>query len=257
MRGHIKERSPGHWAIVIDQRDEAGKRRRRWRSFVGSKRQAQIECARLISAQQGGTQIDPTRETVTAFLERWIEHMQGQVSPRSHERYAEIARRNIAPLLGGVALTKLQPAQISSAYAKALTSGRRDAQGGLSARTVTHIHRILREALQQAVRWRLIAHNPADLVKPPKVERKQMNVLDATGTAQMIEAARPYAAFMPILLGALCGLRRGETPRCAGAPSISRPASSRSWPASNRRKPDAGRRKPRAAEPAPWHCQQR
>jgi integrase len=210
MRGHIKERSPGHWAIVIDQRDEAGKRRRRWRSFVGSKRQAQIECARLISAQQGGTQIDPTRETVTAFLERWIEHMQGQVSPRSHERYAEIARRNIAPLLGGVALTKLQPAQISSAYAKALTSGRRDAQGGLSARTVTHIHRILREALQQAVRWRLIAHNPADLVKPPKVERKQMNVLDATGTAQMIEAARPYAAFMPILLGALCGLRRGE-----------------------------------------------
>ena len=28
--------------------------------------------------------------TVAAFLERWIEHMQGQVSPRSHERYAEL-----------------------------------------------------------------------------------------------------------------------------------------------------------------------
>lgn len=66
--------------------------------------------------------------TVAAFLDRWIEHMQGQVSPRSHERYAEIARKNIAPLLGGLMLTKLRPEQISVAYAKALASGRRDGQ---------------------------------------------------------------------------------------------------------------------------------
>ena len=74
--------------------------------------------------------------------------MQGQVSPRSHERYAEIARKNLAPLLGGLSLTKLQPAHISQAYAKALASGRRDGSGGLSPRTVTHMHRVLREALQ-------------------------------------------------------------------------------------------------------------
>src|SRR5262249_61056373 len=94
------------------------------------------------------------------------------------------------------------------AYAKALASGRRDGSGGLSARTVTHMHRVLREALQQALRWNLLARNPADAVKPPKVERKQMQVLDAVATAEMIEAARPYSAFMPILFGALCGLRR-------------------------------------------------
>src|SRR5262245_39884039 len=104
--------------------------------------------------------------TVADFLERWIEHMQGQVSPRSHERYAELCRKNIAPLLGGLTL--------SQAYAKALTSGRRDGTGGLSARTVTHMHRVLREALQQALGWQLLARNPADAVKPPKVERKQM-----------------------------------------------------------------------------------
>src|SRR5262249_43151061 len=130
--------------------------------------------------------------------------------PRSHERYAELCRKNLTPLLGGLALTKLQPAHISQAYAKALTSGRRDGQGGLSARTVGHMHRVLHEALQHAVRWRMLPRNPAADVKPPKVERKQMKVLDASATAEMIEAARPYSAFMPILLGALCGLRRGE-----------------------------------------------
>ena len=211
MKGHIRERSPGHWAIVIDGRDEqAGKRKQRWHSFKGTKRQAQDECARLITEMKNGTAVEPSRMTVAAFLERWIDHMQGQVSPRSHERYAEIARKNLAPLLGGLMLTKLQPAHISQTYAKALASGRRDGQGGLSPRTVTHMHRVLREALQQALRWQLLARNPADAVKPPKVERKQMNVLNTDATANLIEAARGSPLFVPIMLGVRCGLRRGE-----------------------------------------------
>ena len=72
------------------------------------------------------------------------------------------------------------------------------------------MHRVLREALQQAVRWQLLARNPADAVKPPKVERKQMHTLDADGTVRLIETARGTSLFMPILFGVLCGLRRGE-----------------------------------------------
>jgi integrase len=211
MRGHLRERSAGHWAIVIDVRDpQTGTRKRRWHSFKGTKREAQRECARLISELQSGAAVDPSRMTVAAFLERWIEHMASQVSPRSHERYAEIARNNLAPLLGGLALTKLRPEHISQAYAKALANGRRDGSGGLSARTVTHMHRVLREALQQALRWRMLARNPADAVKPPKVERKQMSVLDTDATAELITTARGSSLAVPILLGVLCGLRRGE-----------------------------------------------
>jgi len=211
MRGHLRERSPGHWAIVIDVRDpQTGKRKRRWHSFEGTKREAQVECARLLTEIKNGTSVDPSRMTVAAFLERWIEHMEGQVSPRSHERYAELCRKNLAPLLGGLMLTKLQPAHISQAYAKALASGRRDGAGGLSARTVTHMHRVLREALQQALRWQLLARNPADAVKPPKVERKQMSVLDVEAAIELLEAARETPLFVPIMLGVRCGLRRGE-----------------------------------------------
>jgi integrase len=72
------------------------------------------------------------------------------------------------------------------------------------------MHRVLRQALQQAVRWQLLVRNPADLVRPPKVERQQMHVLDAGATAELIEASRSYTVFMPIMLGVLCGLRRGE-----------------------------------------------
>jgi hypothetical protein len=42
MRGHLRERSAGHWAIVIDVRDPvSGERKRRWHSFKGTKREAQ------------------------------------------------------------------------------------------------------------------------------------------------------------------------------------------------------------------------
>ena len=106
------------------------------------------------------------------FLERWLDHVKSQVSPRTHERYCEIVRKNIVPALGAVFLTKLRPAQISAAYSNALTSGRRDGKGGLAPTTVVYMHRLIKQALGQAVRWELLARNPADAVDPPKVERR-------------------------------------------------------------------------------------
>jgi hypothetical protein len=100
MKGHIRERSPGHWAIVIDAQDAMGKRKRRWHSFEGTKRQAQIECARLISEMQGGGAVDPSRITVAEFLDRferdWIAL---HATPASAQRYAvslRYARRHLA-----------------------------------------------------------------------------------------------------------------------------------------------------------------
>ena len=133
MKGHIRERAPGHWAIILDLRDPAtGKRRRKWHSFAGNKREAQIESARLISAISGGAYVEPAKITVAQFLDRWLEHIKPLVSPLTHERYGEIVRKNINPLLGAVVLTKLRPMQISEAYAKALSSGHRKRKGGLA-----------------------------------------------------------------------------------------------------------------------------
>jgi integrase len=132
------------------------------------------------------------------------------VSPRSHERYAEIARKNLVPLLGTTVLAKLQPAAISSTYAKALASGRRDGKGGLAPRTVHHMHRILRQALQQAVRWQILARNPADAVKPPRVERRKVVTLSADQAAQLLHGLAHSRIYWPTLIALATGMRRGE-----------------------------------------------
>jgi integrase len=211
MKGHIRERSPGKWAIVLDVADPVtGKRKRKWHAFSGTKREAQTECARLVAAMSGGSYAEPAKTTVAQFFERWLAHMASQVAPRTHERYSELALKNIAPLLGAVRLSSLRPEQIGTAYAKALANGRRDGAGGLSPRTVHHMHRILRQALAEAVRWRMLTTYPADLVNPPKVERRSMQTYNMPETAILIEAARGTRIFVPALLAVLCGLRRGE-----------------------------------------------
>jgi len=212
MKGSIRERSPGRWAIILDQRDAAtGKRKRKWHSFEGTKREAQVECSRLITAMKGGTYQEPHKITLGDFLTRWIDHIKSQVSPKSHERYAGIVNQNIKPVLGAVPLSKLKPAQISEAYSKALVGGRRDDKaGGLAPRTVGHMHRVLKQALSQAVRWELLTRNPAAAVDPPKVDWKPMQTYDLPQTADLIEAVRGTSMFMPTILAVLCGLRRGE-----------------------------------------------
>jgi integrase len=211
MKGHIRERAPGSWAIVLDIRDAAtGKRKRRWHSFAGNKRQAQIECARLISELNGGTYLEPNKTTVAQFLDRWLVDIKPNVTPKTHERYTEIAKKNLVPALGAMILTKLKPMHIAGAYAKALSSGRRNGAGGLSPSTVHYMHRLLKQALAHAVRWQLLARNPADAVDPPKVERTAMNTYDMTQTAELLDAVRGTRMLIPVVLGVLCGLRRGE-----------------------------------------------
>jgi integrase len=215
MKGHIRERGAGHWYAVIDCHDPAtGKRRRKWQKLKAKgKREAQIECARLISRVSEGSYIEPSKMTLRQFLETWLAFKKPNVSPRSYQRYEELALKAIAPLLGELKLPDIKTEDISIAYAKAIQGGRRDGRGGLSPRTVHHMHRVLRQALAQAVKWDKLIKNPCDgLGKKdrPKIEKKAVVTLDAAATMKMLDAARGSRWFVPMLLGSLCGIRRGE-----------------------------------------------
>src|SRR5262249_16718941 len=127
-----------------------------------------------------------------------------------HDRYPQIPPKTIVPVLGLKSLKGLRAQHISAFYARALESGRRKDGGGLSPHTVLHIHRLLKQALAQAVQWEMIARNPAASIKPPKVPAKPMRTYDLAQTAELLEAMRDTRLFIPVLLAVLCGLRRGE-----------------------------------------------
>jgi integrase len=72
------------------------------------------------------------------------------------------------------------------------------------------MHRILKQVLASAARWRMLTRNPVDAVDPPKVERRRMSALDAAETARLLAPFKGTRMLTPTLLAVMCGLRRGE-----------------------------------------------
>jgi integrase len=212
MKGHIRKRGKSSWAIVLDLgRDGAGKRHQKWHTVRGTKKDAERELARLITEIHAGNYVEPSRMLLREYLDRWLkDYAEQSVSPKTYERYEEIIRSHIVPALGGYELSKLRPLHIQGFYTSAVTSGRKDGKGGLSAQTVLHFHRLLHRALGQAVRWQLLARNPAEAVEPPRPQRTEMRVLDDAQIALLLKSLEGSRLHAPGLLALSTGLRRGE-----------------------------------------------
>jgi len=204
MKGHIRERSPGHWAIVIDARDpQTGQRKRRWYSFAGTKRQAQVRCAELVAELQTGTSIEPNKITIAEFLDRFDRDWASiHVSAHSRERY-RFALDHVRRQLGERSLQKLRPADLAALYA-ALD------RGGLASRTIRLIHTVLHRALGQAKNWDMIRDNPADFVKPPKMPDQETPMLQPDQAAALLERLRGNPLYVLVSLGLGTGMRRDE-----------------------------------------------
>jgi integrase len=82
--------------------------------------------------------------------------------------------------------------------------------GGLSPSTVQKIHHVLHKALAQAVRWDLIARNPADAVKAPRPAPEEMRPLSAEEARRLLDAAEGDRLEALYALAVTTGMRRGE-----------------------------------------------
>src|SRR5262249_44856351 len=171
MKGHIRERSPGHWAIVIDAQDAQGQRKRRWHSFQGTKREAQVQCAKLI-ADAGNVTVDPNRITVGDYLDQFLtDWVAAHCTARSAERYAG-SLLHVRRALGSKKLQAIRPTDLAALYA--------DMAGlGLEARTVRHTHAVPHKAPEQAKLWGLLKDNPADIERPPAPGKAKIEILAA------------------------------------------------------------------------------
>ncbi|TDB38228.1 MAG: site-specific integrase [Actinobacteria bacterium] len=149
-------------------------------------------------------------QTLAEYLQTWLEnYAKPNVGNKTYESYKRIVDLNITPNLGQVKLAELRPLQIQTFYSELMRSGRKKG-GGLSPLTVQHVHRLLRKALHQAVRWEILDRNPADGADAPRVPRKEMHALDRDGLSRLLAALRGNKLYLPVLVAATTGMRRGE-----------------------------------------------
>jgi integrase len=207
MRGHVRVRGNGHWYAVLDIHDAvSGVRRRKWVSLpqCKGKREAQLAIARIISEMQTGAAIDPVKVSTREFLDRFDRDWAAiHLSAQSRRRYG-FALHHVDQHLGGKLLQKVCAADVAMLYAAL-------ARDGMAPRTIRLVHSVLHRALGQARVWGIIATNPAELAKPPKVPDCETTILQPDQAALLLERLRgrqPLYLIAALALGT--GLRRNE-----------------------------------------------
>lgn len=201
--GSIYKRKDGRWAASLDVGWQDGKRKRK--HFLGHTR-AEVH-KKLVRAQRDlGQGIAPCNDrlSVGAYLETWLKQCaRPTVRPLTYESYACLVRVHLIPDLGRVQLSKLSPERLQSFL-------NHKVETGASARRVQMMHAVLRTALNQALRWGLVARNVATLVDPPRYVREPVRPLSPEEARRFMEAARgdSYEAVYALALG--LGLRIGE-----------------------------------------------
>ena len=205
MAGQIISRGEGTWLLrVFLGRDSEGKRKYLNETFHGTKTEAGKHLRELLRQKDTGVEIGNGRQTLNAYLDRWLEDVRNRVVFRTVENYESAFRLHVRPAIGMRPLGKLAPLEIQALYNRLVTADQ--------APTVHKVHAALHQALAQAVLWREIASNPADAVTLPKLEKQPVNVLTAEQVRTMIAKAREIALRETHLLTFLVstGLRPSE-----------------------------------------------
>ena len=205
MRGHIIKRYKDSYSIVLNLGIDpsTGKRKQQWVSVKGTKKEAEKRLSELLHQLDNGIIMKPSKTTVKEFLERWLKDYQPNLSPRGYERYQGIIVGHLIPKLGNIALTQLKPEHLQKHYTMIQSAG-------LSPRTVRYHHAVIHVALKTAVRWGLLARNPADAVTVPRVRRNEMQTWSEYEVEQFLNAVKvsPYYALFYTAL--FTGMRRSE-----------------------------------------------
>jgi integrase len=213
MRGTVIKRGNGYSVVLDLGRGPDGKRVRKWHSGYRTKKLAEAARVELLAQRQHGAYVDPSKLTVAGLFDRVFDYLESiGRDARTVERHRELARLHVVPYLGGMRLQQLAPVHLSELYARLLREGRRDGRpGGLAPRTVGHVHRTVHRALRQAVRWQLLARNPASDLELPTVPKSEMVTLTREQARALLGAAkaRPLMYWL-VLLGVATGARLGE-----------------------------------------------
>ena len=202
MRGTITKRGKNSWQVKYDLPRDQGKRRQRYATVTGTYKDAQRALTRLLGAVDAGTHVDPSQMTLAEYLQAFFA-TPAKVSPKTLERYRELAERQIIPHLGALKLQKLRPEHIPQWHGTLL-------QTGLAPRTVGHAHRLLARVLGYAVENGTLARNVAVIRKPPKVEEQEIEILTAEQIAEVRTKLAGHGLASVVELALATGMRRGE-----------------------------------------------
>lgn len=215
--GNIRKRKDGRW----EGRYTAGydpKTGKRIIKNVLGKTQAEVK-QKLSTAMEACKAVDVVRSddyTVAEWLRTWFAlYAKPNIRPTTARSYQGSMELHIIPRIGCIKLNKLTGRDIQKLYKDLMENGRlrkaqKSKQPGLSSTTVRGIHMMLHNALDRAVKERLILRNPTEDCIIPKVQKQEMKILHPEDMKAYLEAAEKRGVLPMFYLELVSGIRKGE-----------------------------------------------
>ena len=215
VAGHLQEKN-GMFYVVLNYRDENGKRKTPWIStnlpVKGNKKRAEnfmmdvrrnfvppnVQRIEEREAMQKGDIL------FTDFLLKWLRVAKSTVKLTTYASYEMMATRIIIPYFEtlNIKLKELTTEDIQEFYNAQLER--------VSANTVIHYHAVIHRALKYAVKIKTIQSNPAVNVERPRKEKFIGSFYDKKEINTLFDIIQGHPLEVAIKLAAFYGLRREE-----------------------------------------------
>ena len=204
------------YSVVYTYKDDDGNQHQKWETFDtnadAKKRKTQIEFE-----QQSGTFIIPNATTVADLLEEYCSvYGVNNWAMSTYRSKKGLMYNYIIPLIGDVKLDELTPRLMDKFYQSLLkvktkvVQNKKPKNEYLTVHTVREIHKFLRSAFNQAVKWELMTRNPVLNATLPKEEHQKREIWTAETLMHALEVCDDDILALAINLSFACSLRMGE-----------------------------------------------
>ena len=204
------------YSVVYSYFDENGKKHQKWETFDNNaeakKRKAEIECE-----LENGTFTIPTAKTVNDLLDEYFAiYGVNNWAMSTCESRRNLMSNYVRPLIGEMQLSALNTRVMDQFYRSlqkvkpVVVNNVQPKNEFLTAHTVREIHKILRTAFNQAVKWELMPKNPVVNATLPKEEHVPRNIWTADTLFKALDVCDDDMLRLALNLAFSCSLRMGE-----------------------------------------------
>lgn len=199
--------------VVARMPDENGRSHPKWIATglevkSNNKREAKRIMQRILADLEAQNAVYSTETPFLAWIDKWMEQKRQEIRLNTWESYQFYFEKHIRPYFAPKKLTlsKLNPQHLQDYYNLKL-------QEGQAVNTLKKHHAVIHGALQEAVKKRLLAFNPADQVTFPRQNRQDRfhgTAYTAEQARQLLEAFKGDVLEPAVILGLCYGLRKSE-----------------------------------------------
>ena len=206
----------GKYCLIYYYKDNDGKKHQKWETYAtqaeAKKRQKEVEYQ-----QELGLLVVPQCKTIKELMKEYValygkEHW----GLTNYARVVSMIDNYIIANIGDKKLEDINTRFLEKFYQNLLKMPARKnpilgkAKEHISTSTVRDIHKILRSAFQQAVKWDLMEKNPAVNATVPKKKKEKRDIWTAETVLYALEVCESERLKLAISLSFSCSLRIGE-----------------------------------------------